>query len=59
MLHVLSVFCSKFLPSAVFSPHLTYDVGEVLLFGTCRCTRFFFFFLQVYTDTVAELNYFT
>lgn len=59
MLHVLSVFCSKFLPSAVFSPHLTYDtVGEVLLFGTCRCTRFFFS-LQVYTDTVAELNYFT
>lgn len=49
MLHVLSVFCSKFLPSAVFSPHLTYDtVGEVLLFGTCRCTRLFFFFTGLY-----------
>lgn len=42
-----------------FFPVLTYDAaghGEVLLFGTCRCT--FILFLQVCTDTVAELNYF-
>ncbi len=61
-LHSASVFCSKFLSSAVFSSHLTYDTvghAEVLLFGNCRCLFFFtglYRYSLVNSITLHDLN---